>query len=68
MKKSEGKTPNNDKLTMKNLEQAANNTMTQRTIEIATVAVIINNRITNPDTLEIYPDKRNATTTVANSH
>ena len=42
--------------------------MTQRTIEIATAAVIINNHTTTPVTLEIRPGKGNATINVANSH
>ena len=37
-KNSKGETPNNE-----NLEQAVNNTIAQRTIEIATAAEIINN-------------------------
>ena len=65
---SEGENPNIDIITLKTPEKLANNIMTQRTIEIATAAVIINNRITTPVTLEIRPGKGNATTNVANSH
>ena len=50
------------------LKQAANNIMIQRTIEIATAAIIINNRITIPITLEIRPVKGNAAVNVSNSH
>ena len=35
----------------------ANNTMTQRTIEIATAAVIMNRRITTPVNLQLRPSK-----------
>ena len=35
----------------------ANNTMTQRTIEIATAVVIVNHRITTPVTLQLRPSK-----------
>ena len=53
---------------MKNQEKAANDIMTQRTIEITTAVVIIKNRITTPVTLEIRPGKGNATINVANFH
>ena len=36
-----------------------NNTMTQRTFEVATVAVIVNNRITTPVTLQLRPSNGN---------
>ena len=50
---------------MKNPEKSAKNIITQRTIKVATAAVIVNNRITTPVTLEIRPV---ATINVANSH
>ena len=67
-KNSEDKNPNIDIITMENPDKAANNIITQRTINIAMVAVIINNHITTPDTLEIRPGKNNVTINVANSH
>ena len=53
---------------MKNPEQVAKNIMNQRIIEIATTAVIINNRITTHITLEIRPGKGNTKINVANSY
>ena len=64
-KNSEGEKPNNDVITMKNPEKSAKNIITQRTIKVAAAAVIVNNRITTPVTLEIRPV---ATINVANSH
>ena len=42
---------------MKNPEKSAKNIITQRTIKVATAAVIVNNRITTPVTLEIRSGK-----------
>ena len=61
-KNSEGENPNETP------ENAANNIITQRTIEIATTTVIINNFITTPVIIEIRPVKGNAIINVANSH
>ena len=56
--KNQEKTPSTDVITLKSPElPAANNTMTQRTIEVATAAVIINNRITTPITLQLRPSR-----------
>ena len=60
--------PQSLQLAMKNPEQVTNNTMNQRMIEIATTAVIINNRITTRITLEIRPGKGNTKINVANSY
>ena len=49
---------------MKNPEQVANNIMNQRMIEIATTAVIINNRITTHITLDIRPGQGNTKSTL----
>ena len=46
----------------------ANNTMTQRTIEISTAAVIMNHRITTPDTLQLRPSKGSTNLNVLKSH
>ena len=46
----------------------ANNTMTQRTIEIATAVVIVNNRITTPFTLQLRPSKGSTTLNVLKAH
>ena len=46
----------------------ANNTMTQRTIEIATAVVIVNNRITTPVTLQLRPSKGSTTLNVLKAH
>ena len=59
MKKNEGKPPKNDIITL-NVPEAtaeANNTMTQRIIEVVTVAFFVNNNITTPIILQIRPSK-----------
>ena len=45
-----------------------NNTMTQRTIEIATAAVIVNYRITTPVTLQLRPSKGSTNLSVLKAH
>ena len=42
--------------------------MTQRTIEIATVAVIVNRRITTPVTLQLRPSKESTNLNVLKAH
>ena len=58
--KNKDQRPEIEIITLKDpeLPPNANNTMTQRTIEIATAAVIVNNRITTPVTLQLRPSKR----------
>ena len=46
----------------------ANNTMTQRTIEIATAAVIVNHRITTPVILQLRPSKGSTNLNVLKAH
>ena len=46
----------------------ANNTMTQRTIEIATAVVIVNHRITTPVTLQLRPSKGSTNLNVLKAH
>ena len=46
----------------------ANDTMTQRTIEVATAAVIVNHRITTPVTLQLRPSKRSTNLNVLKVH
>ena len=57
--KNKDQSPEIEIITLKDSELPpnTNNTMTQRTIEIATVAVIVNNRITTPVTLQLRPSK-----------
>ena len=45
-----------------------NTTITQRTIEIATAAVIVNNRLTNPVTFQLLPIKGNTNLNVLKAH
>jgi len=46
----------------------ANNTMTQRTIEIATAVVVVNHRITTPVTLQLRPSKGSTNLNVLKAH
>ena len=46
----------------------ANNTKAQRTIEVAMAAVIVNNRITTPVTLQIRPTKGSTNINVLKAH
>ena len=46
----------------------ANVTMTQRTIEVATAAVIVNHRITTPVTLQLRPSKGSTNLNVLKGH
>jgi len=57
--KNPEKIPEIDVMTLKDPEITpnANDTMTQRTIEVATAAVIVNHRITTPVTLQLRPSK-----------
>ena len=57
-------------MTLKDLELPpnANNTMTQRTIEIATTVVIVDHRITTPMTLQLRPSKGSTNLNVLKSH
>ena len=57
--KNEERTPEIDIIVLRDPEFPAEekDTMTQRTIEIWTAAVIINNRITTPVTLQLRPTK-----------
>ena len=67
--KNQGKHPNTDVITLKNpVLPEANNTMIQRTIEVATAAVIVNNRITTPVTLQLRPSKGNTNMNVLKAH
>ena len=61
--KNKEQSPEIEIITLKDpeLPSNANNTMTQRTIEIATAAVIVNNRITKPVTLQLRPSKGSTT-------
>ena len=58
--KNKEQSPEIEIITLKDpeLPPNANNTMTQRTIEIVTAVVIVNNRITTPVTLQLRPSKR----------
>ena len=55
---------------MKDPELSAeeNNTMTQRTIEVATATVIVNNKITTPVTLQQKPSKDTTNLNVLKVH
>ena len=59
-----------DRLTLKDPEIApeAKNTTTQIIIKIATAAVIINNRITNPVILQLRPSKGSNDLNVLKAH
>ena len=46
----------------------ANNTITQRTIKIATAAVIVNHRIKTPTTLQLRPSKESTNLIVLKAH
>ena len=46
----------------------ANNTMTQRTIEIATAAVIVNHKITTPVTIQLRSSKGSRNLNVLKAH
>ena len=46
----------------------ANNTKAQRTIEVAMAAVIVNNRITTPVTLQLKPTKGSTNLNVLKTH
>ena len=45
-----------------------NNTVTQRTIEIVTVVVIVDHRITTPVTLQLRPSKGSTNLNVLKAH
>ena len=68
--KNNDQRPENEILTLKDpeLPPNANNTMTQRTIEIATAAVIVNHRITTPVTLQLRPSKGSTTLNALKPH
>ena len=57
-------------MTLKDLELPSNtkNTMMQRTIEIATAAVIVNHQITTPVTLQLRPSKGSTNLNVLKPH
>ena len=57
-------------MTLKDLEITpnANDTMTQRTIEVATAAVIVNRRITTLITLQLRPSKGSTNLNVLKAH
>ena len=69
-KKKKEQNPEIEIITLKDpeLPPNANNTMTQRTIEIATAAVIVNNRIITPVTLQLRPSKGSTTLNVLKTH
>ena len=46
----------------------ANNTTTQRAIEVATAAVIVNNRITTPISLQLRPSRGSTNLNVTKAH
>ena len=67
--KNKGNHPTTDVTILKSLIlPEANNTMTQRTIEVATAAVIVNNRITTPVTLQLRPFKGSTNLNVLKAH
>ena len=68
--KIEEETPEIDIIVLKDPELPAetNNTMTQQTIEIATAAVIVNNRIITPVTLQLRPIKGSTNLNVLKAH
>ena len=68
--KNEEEIPEIDIMVLNDPEVPAetNTTMTQRTIEIATVAVIVNNRLTNPVTFQLLPTKGNTNLNVFKAH
>ena len=68
--KNKEKSPEIEIMTLKDpeLPPNANNTMTQRTIEIVTAAVIVNHRITTPVTLQLQPSKGSTNLNVLKAH
>ena len=68
--KNKDQSPEIEIITLKDPELSpnTNNTMTQRTIEIATTAVIVNNRITTQVTLQLRPSKGSTTLNVLKAH
>ena len=70
MKKKKDQSPEIEIITLKDpeLPPNVNNTMTQRTIEIATAAVIVNNRIITPVTFLLRPSKGSTTLNVLKTH
>ena len=67
--KNKEKHTTTDVITLKSpILPESNNTMTQPTIEVATAAVIVNNRITTPVTLQIRPTKGSTNINVLKAH
>ena len=68
--KNKEKSPEIEIMTLKDpeLPPNANNTMTQRTIEIATATVIVNHRITTSVTLQLRPSKGSTSLNVLKAH
>ena len=67
--KNQEKNPNTDVITLKSpVLPEVNNTTTQRTIEVATVAVIVNNRRTTPITLQLGPSRGSTNLNVLKAH
>ena len=67
--KNQEKHPNTDVITLKSpVLPEANNTMTQKTIEVATAAVIVNNIITTPITLQLRPSRGSTNLNVLKVH
>ena len=67
--KNQEKHPNTDVITLKSpVLPEANNAMTQRTSEVATAAVIVNNIITAPVTLQLRPSRGSTNLNVLNVH
>jgi len=67
--KNQEKHPNTDVITLKSpVLPEANNTMTQRTSEVATAAVIVNNIITTPVTLQLRPSRGSTNLNVLKVH
>ena len=68
--KNPEKIPEIEVMTLKDPEITpnANDTMTQRTIEVATAAVIVNHRITTPVTLQLRPSKGSTNLNVLKAH
>ena len=67
--KNQEKHPNTDVITLKSpVLPEGNNTMTQRTIKVSTAAVIVNNRITTPITLQLRPSRGSTNLNVLKAH
>jgi len=67
--KNKEKHTDTDVITFKSpISPEANNTMIERTIEITTTAVIMNNRITTPVTLQLEPSKGSTNLNLLKAH